>query len=277
MRPTRPLLTAAAALLALCGSTAAAQGRQPAPHPGPGAARAAESLTYVTGAPVDVPWEIRVLRTAKATCPAGQTPTGGGMTTSPKWFRFTISSSYASGRDWIVTGNNEDTLNSGTISATVVCSPNAHHQVFGSPVTVQTLEVAYLHQRCPAGEVPTGGGGRGQSQGMVLQNSLQNLNAWEAAYLNDTGAPRTGEPFVVCSAAPHHLVPGRSGPVTKWGGTGTSWVQCPPGQQVTGGGGAGPGTVLVQSTFENNGWRVTSMNQTNDQQQVAAFAVCTGS
>ncbi|WP_371616562.1 hypothetical protein [Streptomyces sp. NBC_00454] len=226
MRLTRPALLVATALLTLFGTTATAQG-----HPGspaePILPRAAESLTYVTGAPVEVPDEFRVLRTAKATCPVGQLPTGGGLTTSPKWFQFALTSSYANGRDWIITGMNDQALSSGSISATVVCSPSAHHQVFGGGTTLTRNQVVILHQPCPNGEVPTGGGGRGQAQGVVIQSSLQSLNTWEVRYWNNTGQNQTVEPFVVCSAAPHQLIPGRPGSVGKFHGVGTSWVGYP--------------------------------------------------
>ncbi|MGW6707279.1 hypothetical protein ACWGDE_20635 [Streptomyces sp. NPDC054956] len=276
MRLTRPALLAAAALLALCGTTATAQGRTSAPA-APVVPKAAETLTYVTGPPTEVPDEFRVLRTAKATCPVGTVPTGGGMTVSPTWFEFALTSSYASGRDWIITGMNDDTLKAGKVSATVVCSNAPHRQVFGGRTTLARDQVVILHQPCPNGEVPTGGGGRGEAQGVVIQSSLQNLNTWEVRYYNNTGAVHTVEPFVVCSTAPHHQLPGRPGSVGKWGGVGTSWVGCPAGQQVTGGGGFSENTEFILSTFENNGWRVSVQNLTLDFQQVTAFVVCTGS
>ncbi|MFD9372109.1 hypothetical protein ACFWA6_31030 [Streptomyces sp. NPDC060020] len=279
MRLTRPLLLAAVALLALCGTTATAQGTPPhlRPPAEPGARQAAETLTYVTGDPVEIPDEIRVLRTAKATCPVGTTPTGGGMIPTGYGFQFALTSSYASGRDWIVTGMNDQALHTGTIQAKVVCSNAPHHQVFGARVTLARDQVAILHQPCPSGEVPTGGGGRGQVQGVVIQSSLQNLNTWEVKYYNDTGGTWTAEPFVICSSAPHHQVPGRPGSVSLYHGTGTSWVGCPAGQQVTGGGGYSENTEFIQTTFENNGWRVTVSNLSPTFQQVTAFAVCTGS
>ncbi|MEU2452000.1 hypothetical protein ABZ605_18225 [Streptomyces sp. NPDC012765] len=60
-------------------------------------------------------------------------------------------------------------------------------------------------------------------------------------------------------------------------GAGTSWVGCPAGQQVTGGEGFSEDTEFIQSTVENNGWRATVANVSAGFQQVAAFAVCTGS
>ncbi|MBT2448353.1 hypothetical protein J7F03_14945 [Streptomyces sp. ISL-43] len=110
---------------------------------------------------------------------------------------------------------------------------------------------------------------------MVIQSSLQSLNTWEVRYWNNSGATHTVEPFVVCSAAPHHQVPGRPGSVGKFHGVGTSWVGCPAGQQVTGGGGYSENSEFILTTFENNGWRASVANESADFQQVNAFAVCT--
>lgn len=278
MRLTRPALLAATALLALYGPTATAQG-QHGPLPEPAVPKAAETLTYVTGDPVYIPAEYpAVLHTARANCPSGQVPTGGGMTTYGNRFSFSITSSYAQGGSWIVTGrSNESLLRDGSIAATVVCSPAPHHQVFGGRVTLERGQVVTLHQPCPSGEVPTGGGGRGDAERVAVQSSLPALNTWEVSYWNDTGQTHTVEPFVVCSTAPHHAVAGRAGSITR-GGTGTSQVQCPDGQQVTGGGGFSKNdTEIILTSFEGNGWRATSAGFSPDFQQVTAFAVCTGS
>ncbi|MFI9064312.1 hypothetical protein ACIGQE_20975 [Streptomyces sp. NPDC053429] len=199
------------------------------------------------------------------------------MTASPERFIVAVMSSYAQGRDWIVTAMQDDFQTTGTIAATVICSSAPHHQIFGDRVALGTNQTALLHQRCPLGEVPTGGGGRGSDVGVLVQSSLPNLDAWEIGYWNATAAPRTVEPFVICSAEPHHVVPGRPGSVTKFHGTGTSQVQCPAGQQVTGGGGYSEGTELILSTFENNGWRASSANASSDTREVTAMVVCTGS
>ncbi|MFD7030142.1 hypothetical protein ACFWAR_19070 [Streptomyces sp. NPDC059917] len=152
MRLSRPALLVAAALLALYVPTASAQAVPPAP-------RAAETLTRVTGERVEIPDEYpAVLHTARADCPAGQVPTGGGVTTYGNRFRFSLTSSYAQGRSWIVTGRNDDTLRAGTVAATVVCSTAPHRQVFGGRVTLERGQVVTLHQPCPSGEVPTGAG-----------------------------------------------------------------------------------------------------------------------
>ncbi|WP_405532759.1 hypothetical protein OG592_35810 [Streptomyces avidinii] len=108
--------------------------------------KAAETLTYVTGAPVEIPDEFRVLRTARATCPAGTTPTGGGMTSTGYGFQFAITSSYANGRDWIVTGMNDYALRTGTIQAKV---GRIH------PVDLREQRLA-RHRLQPVGRFPAG-------------------------------------------------------------------------------------------------------------------------
>ncbi|MFJ6940387.1 hypothetical protein [Streptomyces sp. NPDC101132] len=274
MRLPRPLLLAAVALLAV-GGTAAATPRPAAAPARVAPAPAAETLTYVTGARVAIPWEIPTpLRRATVSCPAGQVPASGGLVGYPDRFQFTVTSSYAEGRSWIITGRGEEALSSGEIAATVVCSSAPHHQVFGARVDLAKDETKIIRQPCPAGEVPTGGGGRGSGPGVMLKTSMPNLHTWEAWYYNNTGAAHHVEPFTVCSAAPHHVVVGRAGNVTKWGGTGTSVVQCQAGSRVKGGGGNSTSTVLIHSSFEGNGWRVHSRNLTAETQQVTALAVC---
>ncbi|MER8042091.1 hypothetical protein [Streptomyces sp. NPDC094032] len=240
MRKPRVLVLLIALILALAAPPALAR-EGDAPAQSPPAAKA-ETFTRVLGAPVAVPRSnVHVFYEARATCPAGQTPTGGGPKVSPYYNPLPVISSYASGPTWVVTVDGESDVDA-TLWASVICSTAPHTQVFNGPITVGARTQGSLPALCPPGQYATGGGGR-----------------------VDLG--------VICSQSPHHHYWGDGTKLPLFHGTAHDLKACPSGT-VTGGGALAVDTAIYESSFWENGWLAQAVNESAGHPEVRANVVC---
>ncbi|MGW1776749.1 hypothetical protein [Streptomyces sp. NPDC002104] len=86
--------------------------------------------------------------------------------------------------------------------AGVVAPPSSHQQYRGDNVTIPAGGFGYAHVNCPAGTVPTGGGGQTGSRLTFLTDTLPSPTGWTVGAKNtDTSRSNTASAWVVCTAA----------------------------------------------------------------------------
>ncbi|MDD9381494.1 hypothetical protein M8Z33_33570 [Streptomyces sp. ZAF1911] len=84
----------------------------------------------------------------------------------------------------------------------VVAPQSAHPQYRGDVVFIPAGGFAFAHVNCPAGMVPTGGGGQTGSTLTLLTDSLPSPSGWTVGVKNtDTGQTNTASAWVVCTSA----------------------------------------------------------------------------
>ncbi|GHF71384.1 hypothetical protein GCM10018790_56560 [Kitasatospora xanthocidica] len=275
MRRTRALTVLIALILSLAAPPAAA--RESGPPPARPPAAPAEVLTQVIGDPVAVPRSnVHVFYEASVTCPAGQTPTGGGPKVSPYDNPLEMISSYPRGNGWVVTVDGGSDVDA-TLWATVICSTEPHTQVSNGPVTIAPQSEGGLSATCPAGQYATGGGGLVDLGVVHVYESFAGGNEandrWTYYINNPAGRPLELRPFVICSTSPHHHYWGDGTKLPFSHGTAHDLKYCPSGT-VTGGGALAIGTAVYESSFWGNGWLAQAVNYSGDHPEVRANVVC---
>ncbi len=275
MRKTRTLVLLVTLFLALTAPPAVAR-ESGTTAAGPAAVRA-ETLTQVIGDPVTTPSSNTTqFFEARVSCPAGQTPTGGGPKVSPSYNALTMISSYAIGGTWIVTAKSNSSTD-GTLWATAICSTEPHSQVFNGPLAVPARSEGGLSAQCPPGQYATGGGGRTDLGSVSVMETFAGGNdlndRWSYYINNPTGMTHYVEPFVVCSSSPHHHYWGDDVSLPLFHGTAGSVKYCPSGS-VTGGGGFALGTSLYESSAWGNGWLASAVNESAGHSVLHTEVVC---
>ncbi|GAA2717354.1 MULTISPECIES: hypothetical protein [Streptomyces] len=273
MRHLRCLTMAAAALLAV-GSTTAAARVQEGAVPAHQRARVMAQHTVHVGPTVDVPAGQAVVA-PPAVCPAGQVASGGGGEITGGSVFLTWSRPRPGTSDtWEVRG-----LNTGgptaQLHAEVVCT-TAPHGRGTADVSVLPGNGEAAIAPCPAGQVPSGGGYDVTGDSLRVTVVDVQSTSWLAAASNTGSDAQKLTSYAVCSPAAHSHP--RSGSLSVPAGqTVEATASCPAGQVVTGGGGAAGFTTFVRASLPSgNGWKFRVTNTSPDLSDVMnAEADCT--
>lgn len=84
----------------------------------------------------------------------------------------------------------------------VVAPLGAHPQFRGDNISIPAGGFGFAHVNCPAGMVPTGGGGQTGSTLTFITDSLPSSSGWTVGVKNnDTGQSHAASAWVVCTAA----------------------------------------------------------------------------
>ncbi|MFF2042545.1 hypothetical protein ACFVVX_19160 [Kitasatospora sp. NPDC058170] len=132
---------------------------------------------------------------SEAVCPAGMQVSGGGMASGPG---IVMNSSGSARTSWRAGGINHDSEER-TFTVQALCSTVPHSHILGDPRTLAPGETSSTTARCPAGQVPTGGGGFTTGGNTHLNTSRPfNTSYWLVTATNHTGIPQTLTPTVTC-------------------------------------------------------------------------------
>lgn len=129
-------------------------------------------------------------------CHQDQVATGIGWRVQPRVY---VSSAGVFGGKSQVHVLNEDTVNH-DIYLTQMCFTTPHSQHTGPQVLMQAYQTATARVTCPAGEVPTGGGGStGFRAYLGASAGTADGRGWEVRAVNTTAYPRSLFAQVICT------------------------------------------------------------------------------
>ncbi|MDI2124553.1 hypothetical protein [Yinghuangia seranimata] len=225
--------------------------------------------------------------TTVATCPPGQFATGGGSWNYDYDQPNTFTVSSYGGDDFWVTQANQIFPSSTTTSviSEVVCSPAPHTALMepeGAGVEIPANGVATHIARCPAGQVPSGGGPR-TSNGLILTSSSIPFNdGWAITAKNVDASPGHLWVNVTCATVPHPVTIGQTQQIPS-GGHVSAKADCPQDRVLTGGGvQTSDGSVYVRDVYPSEDaqrvarfWEARAVNTSATPQTVTAWAICT--
>ncbi|MFI6155981.1 hypothetical protein ACIBCA_25235 [Kitasatospora sp. NPDC051170] len=271
-----------ALVLATGGLTAVTQAPASAAAPAPGR-QAAPRHFGVQGPDVLVlPGDSAI---ARAECPAGWEPSGGGGVS--KAVGLFLNSSSINGGLWEVSYSNE-TGSPAYAAAYVVCSQLVHESFDSERIDLPRSSpwTDSVTARCPQGYQVTGGGFWTDAGNALAMGTFPTYGAWVTRGVNNTTLPRELSSFVVCVAGAQHTI--HDGPAVSLPPNGVAIADalCPAGQEVTGGGGRASfnGTdpnyyALLMSSrqrIDGNGWEVTAYNTSDTEYRtLVANVICT--
>lgn len=133
---------------------------------------------------------------SQANCPAGQTVAGGGATAARR--NYLSMSSGTQSEYWLARAKNVNTTFAGVV-AFARCSGLPHTHQTSLPVPLQAGEVGSAHAECPAGQVPSAGGGLGDPS--LLHNaSFPTATGWTLRATNVDNVPHSLVAAVVCAS-----------------------------------------------------------------------------
>ncbi|MFE5325389.1 hypothetical protein ACFRCG_03055 [Embleya sp. NPDC056575] len=134
---------------------------------------------------------------SQANCPAGQTIAGGGAMAGRR--NYLSLSSGTQSEYWLARAKNVNTTFAGVV-AFARCSGLTHTYRTSLPVApLQAGEVGSAHAECPAGQVPSAGGGLGDPN--LLHNaSFPTATGWTLRATNTDNVPRSLIAVAVCAA-----------------------------------------------------------------------------
>lgn len=133
---------------------------------------------------------------SQANCPAGQTVAGGGASAGRR--NYLSMSSGTQNEYWLARAKNVNTTFPGVV-AFARCSGLPHSHQPGPSVLLQAGQVGSAHAECPAGQVPSGGGGLGDPN--LLHNaSFPTATGWTLRATNVDNVPHSLVAAVVCAA-----------------------------------------------------------------------------
>ncbi|WP_031067955.1 hypothetical protein [Streptomyces sp. NRRL WC-3742] len=272
----------AALVLAAGGLTAVTQAPASAAAPAPGR-QAAPRHFGVQGPDVLVPAGESAI--ARAECPAGWEPSGGGGVS--KAVGLFLNSSSINGSLWEASYSNE-TGSPAYAAAYVICSQLVHYTFDSERIDLPRSSpwTAAVSANCPRGYVPSGGGFWTDAGDALTLGTYPTYGGWFTRGVNNTTLPRQLSSFVVCVAGAPHVI--HDGPAVSLPPHGEAIADalCPAGEEVTGGGGRASfnGTdpnyyALLMSSrlrIDGNGWEVTASNTSDTEYRtLVANVICT--
>ncbi|MCX4808458.1 hypothetical protein ACFWWM_23435 [Streptomyces sp. NPDC058682] len=83
----------------------------------------------------------------------------------------------------------------------VVAPLSAHPQYQGEQVSIPAGGFGFAHVACPAGTVPTGGGGQTTSTLTFITDSLPNSGGWSVGVKNTADVSNRASAWVICTVA----------------------------------------------------------------------------
>ncbi|KJS61560.1 hypothetical protein [Streptomyces rubellomurinus] len=287
---TRLTIPAALAALVLTaggttagGMTAAAQAQAPAGAAAPAPARQPSPRHFgVRGPDVLVPAHDSAI--ARAECPAGWEPSGGGGVSGE--LGMFLNASSINGYLWEVSYSNE-TGTPAYASAYVVCSQLVHESFDSQRIYLPRHSpwTDAVTATCPQGYVPSGGGFWTDAGDALTLGTYPTYTGWHTRGVSATTDPRELSSFVVCITGAPHVI--HAGAVVDLPPNGEAIARafCPAGEEVTGGGGRASfnGTdpdhyALLMSSWigYDGGWEVTAYNTSDiEHRNLVANVICT--
>ncbi|MEV7614344.1 hypothetical protein [Streptomyces sp. NPDC089799] len=146
-----------------------------------------------TGTSVHAGWE----GGATGSCHQDEVATGIGWSTAPLMY---VSSAGVFGGKSSVDVLNEDSSSPHDVQITPMCFTTPHSQHTGPQILMQGYQTASATVSCPAGEVPTGGGGStGFRTYLITSSGTPDGRGWEVRATNTTAYPRSLTAQVICT------------------------------------------------------------------------------
>ncbi|MGW6709034.1 hypothetical protein ACWGDE_29680 [Streptomyces sp. NPDC054956] len=208
-----------------------------------------------------------------AKCPDGTNYSGGGgRTLGPNVFLTGTDGDQGSWEGHAVNLGEE----TGYLEAQAICVPQATYESTHLEEHIQVGETRASWADCPAGQVPSGGGGTAIGGRLFLSDSYSDGVRWWVRGTRMGGTFGSLNAEANCSSYPHTVRQGFSANVAARGGVATARAFCNANEVPSGGGGFSSGyyVFINDSVPDGNGWRVRMTNTGAIAQKITAQVIC---